>query len=119
MKVRAGPIKTNVPIRRRPRNLDFQAVEDLMRAGGWKVTSRGWPRYFCWKEGKVSLVVPGKLNSKQAFQFWWFERHGIECYSWTKRTGFVRFDAAKWKLAQRAAQEPAGAERGTAGARTP
>lgn len=97
MKVKAGGIQTNVPVRRKPRNLDFQALEDQLRSNGWQTTSRGWPKYFCWKKGKISLVVPGeKMNRKQAFLCWWFEKYGIECYSWTKQSGFVRFNAAAW-----------------------
>ena len=125
MKVQAGPIRTNVPIRRKPRGargLSCQALEDQLRAAGWKVTSRGWPKYFAWKDGKPSAIVPGTLNSKQAFLFWWFERHGIECYSWTQAGGFVRFDSAKWKLQrarQVAAERAADAERGTEASDTP
>lgn len=101
MKVKAGGVETNVPIRRSPRGAysrECRALEEQLRSNGWQTTSRGFPKYFCWKDGKISLVVVGKMNKKQAFLAWWFERYGIPCFSWTRKGGFERFDAAKWKL---------------------
>lgn len=71
---------------------------------GWKVTSRGWPKFLCWSpSGEISLAYvlkDGKrLSRVQRFVAYQFARCGIAVYTFSKSGGFKVFDPQAYRLA--------------------
>lgn len=76
----------------------------LVTAHGWKVTSRGWPKFLCWSpDGKISLAYVlkdgRKLSRVQRFVAYQFSQCGVPVYTWSKSGGFMVFDPQAYRLA--------------------
>ena len=72
----------------RPSNETEGQFFDWAIEEGYKVTKRGWPDFFCWKDDKVILVevkpYKDKYLKREQYQIMRFlTHHGIECYKWT------------------------------------
>lgn len=79
---------------RKPRNKAEAMFYDAMTKGGWTVTKRGWPDFFCLKDGDICVVevkpretTPIKPN--QRFIMEKLKEHGIPCYRWDPEIGLA------------------------------
>jgi hypothetical protein len=41
---------------RRPKNEAEAEFYDWAKSRGWQLTRRGWPDFFCWRDGQIALV---------------------------------------------------------------
>lgn len=75
----------------------------IVESHGWKVSSRGWPKFLCWNpNGDISLAYalgPGRRLSKvQRFIAYQFSQRGIPVYTWSEDDGFRVFDPLAYRL---------------------
>jgi len=87
-----GEIDDDLKASRIPKNAAESACYDALTADGWKLTKRGWPDFFCVKDGRVAAVEvkPHKrspLKRNQAVVMGLLSRAGIDCYKWTPDGG--------------------------------
>lgn len=78
---------------RRPKNQAEAACFDLMEADGWKVTKRGWPDFFCVRDGEFCAVEvkPSKastLKRNQLAVMGMLSAKGVKCFMWSPDGGF-------------------------------
>ena len=78
---------------RKPKNRAEGECFDLLRKNGWTPTKRGWPDFFCLKDGKVCAieVKPHKgslLKQNQIAVMGILSSFGIPCYLWSPDGGF-------------------------------
>jgi len=82
--------------KRKPRVRKLAAFLELVTDAGWKVQSRGWPHFLCWKDGDIALAYPlqpgRKLRKTQLFMAYHFSKRGIPVYTWNETQGFMIFD---------------------------
>lgn len=63
-----------------------QCAEEL-RSLGWQVTKRGWPDFFCIKDGEIACVEVKprptcRMTTTQTLIMDKLKSHGIPCYLW-------------------------------------
>ena len=78
---------------RKPKNQAEGKCFDLLSTNGWKVTKRGWPDFFCVKNGEVCAVEvkPSKhcpLKKNQLVIMGLLSANGIKCFLWSPDGGF-------------------------------
>jgi Holliday junction resolvase len=80
---------------RKPRNSAEAACFDAMREAGWTVTKRGWPDFFCVKDGEICVVevkprgsTPMKKNQNLVMEK--LKEHGITCYRYDPDDGLTK-----------------------------
>lgn len=66
---------------------------------GWEVSKRGWPDFFCVRDGKVMVVevkptADHQLKESQRGVMEALAGAGIECYVWRPELGFERVEPA-------------------------
>lgn len=69
-------------------------------ASGWKVLHRGWPDFFCKKDGRIVLVevkprATSPLKREQARVMSALAAFGIPCFKWSPKGGFVRWHSCR------------------------
>ena len=64
------------------------------REAGWRISKRGWPDFFMWRNGKLACVeVKGDLESLRPNQKAVLEAlaaYGVPCFTWRPLEGFKR-----------------------------
>ena len=78
---------------KKPKNEAEAALFDLMEADGWTVTKRGWPDFFCVKNGEICAVEvkPSKsqaLKRNQLAVMGMLSAKGVRCFKWSPDGGF-------------------------------
>ncbi len=76
-----------------PKNVAECKCWEQLEAKGWQVSKRGWPDFFCWKEGEIALIEikphrGRKLKASQHRVMSELAKRGIPCYRWTPDNGF-------------------------------
>ena len=79
---------------RRPKNKTEGAAYDYLVSNGWSVTKRGWPDFFCIKDGQMAVVEvkprrSNKLKWNQAVVMRMLIGHGVKCYRFDGDDGLV------------------------------
>lgn len=79
---------------RKPKNSAEAMCYDTMTEQGWTVTKRGWPDFFCMKDGEICVVevkpratTPIKPNQKVIMDK--LKEHGIACFRWDPENGLT------------------------------
>lgn len=78
---------------RTPANGPEKAFFDAAKAAGWEVTKRGWPDFFCVKEGgRIALVevkasFADDLKTEQREVMEALARYGVPCFVWSPDCG--------------------------------
>jgi hypothetical protein len=82
-----------------PHNAAERAFYEAARARGWEVSKRGWPDFFCIREGGEVALVEVKphadrgLKTEQSAVLRALARYGVPCYRWSPDGGFQRVRA--------------------------
>lgn len=85
----------------RTRNPAEQELIDLMEQDGYKVFKRGWPDFFCEKDGELVLVEVKpdgghRLKYAQHVIMAGLARYGVPCYFWCPDLGFFPADESDY-----------------------
>ena len=83
-----------------PKNEAENACFMELSALGWTATKRGWPDFFCVRNGEIMAVEvkPRKghpLKANQAVIMGLLADHGIPCYLWTPDGGLERMNGTE------------------------
>lgn len=77
------------------RNQAEEAFRVVAEREGFEITKRGWPDFFCKRDGRVICVEvkphtqrKPKVEQREILEF--LTAHGIECYLWTPDGGLQR-----------------------------
>lgn len=78
---------------RQPKNPAEGKFFEEANAKGWTVSKRGWPDFFCVKDGNIILVEVKKhrgrnLKRSQLTVLRSLARYGVPCYRWSPDIGF-------------------------------
>jgi len=81
--------------KRRPKNVAEGKLFDLMTGAGWEVTKRGWPDFFCIRDGQVCVVEckpyeNSALKATQRIVMRALAAHGIPCFRYDPSSGMNR-----------------------------
>ena len=73
---------------------------------GWVISKRGWPDFFCMRDGKIIVVEVKRSNQKylRAHQYEVMQAlsgFGVECFLWTPANGFTPIRSVERKPARR------------------
>lgn len=87
-----GEICDDMAKTKAPKNEAENACFMELSALGWTATKRGWPDFFCVRNGEIMAVEvkPRKghpLKANQAVIMGLLSDHGIPCYLWTPDGG--------------------------------
>lgn len=98
--MRAQPHSMNGPAdqlgyQRCPTNPAERAFFEAARAKGWEVCKRGWPDFFCVRDGEIALVEvkpyeDRALKREQEIVLRALAAYGVPCYRWSPGAGFER-----------------------------
>lgn len=82
---------------RLPKNKAELAFCTEMLNKGWFLSRRGWPDYFCIKDGRPCLVEVKpkhgyRLKRDQAMIMRELAAYGVECYKWSPDGGFEKIE---------------------------
>lgn len=77
---------------RRPKNAAEAECFDALTKEGWTLTKRGWPDFFCIRDGEICCVEvkPHKWHRLKRNQRTIMEHlasFGVKCYKWTPEGG--------------------------------
>ena len=80
---------------RKPKNPAEADCWDYMTRRGFKVTKRGWPDFFCWRDDEVMIVEVKPrghmaLKPRQMMIMKRLARYGVPCYRWSPEDGLVK-----------------------------
>lgn len=83
---------------RKPKNEAEAACFDALSKEGWTLTKRGWPDFFCIRDGEICCVEvkPHKWHGLKRNQKTVMERlaaFGIKCFKWTPDGGLEPVNA--------------------------
>ena len=83
-----------------PKNKAEGECFEFLTAKGWTLTKRGWPDFFCVKDGEIMAVEvkPRKkhpLKRDQVVVMGLLADRGIPCYLWTPDGGLERMKGTK------------------------
>lgn len=78
------------------KNVAEQKFVELAGGSGWEFTKRGWPDFFCSKDGKpicveVKKVFYHPLKREQFRVFRFLTIAGVDCFRWSPDAGFKKF----------------------------
>ena len=68
------------------------AFQQEANARGWDITKRGWPDFFCWRDGEIALVEVKpkrgrRLKRSQRRVLEALAAYGVPCFQWTPLNG--------------------------------
>jgi hypothetical protein len=79
---------------KKPKNSAEADCFDEMRSDGWTVTKRGWPDFFCMRNGELCVVevkprgsTPMKKNQSIIMEK--LKEHGIQCFRYDPDDGLT------------------------------
>ena len=95
-----GKICDDMAKTKAPKNEAENACLMELSALGWTATKRGWPDFFCVRNGEIMAVEvkPRKghpLKANQAVIMGLLADHGIPCYIWTPDGGLERMNGTE------------------------
>lgn len=95
MKPRRKPRVLRLQQGRWPHNPDEAICHDILSRDGWVVTKRGWPDFFCLRDGELMMVEvkPSPmhpLRQDQAMVLRKLAGLGVPCYRWSFDGGLSR-----------------------------
>lgn len=95
-----GEICDDMAKTKAPKNEAENACFMDLSALGWTATKRGWPDFFCVRNGEIMAVEvkPRKghpLKANQAVIMVLLADHGIPCYLWTPDGGLERMNGTE------------------------
>lgn len=95
-----GEICDDMAKTKAPKNEAENACFMDLSALGWTATKRGWPDFFCVRNGEIMAVEvkPRKghpLKANQAVIMGLLADHGIPCYLWTPDGGLERMNGTE------------------------
>lgn len=90
---KAGSVESDIEGGSPPKNKAEGECFNLLRSKGWTVTKRGWPDFFCVKDGAICAVEvkPRKTSNLRKHQIavmGELSARGIRCYLWSPEGGF-------------------------------
>lgn len=82
---------------KKPKNEAEGVCFDKLRDKGWEVTKKGYPDFFCSKDGEICFVEVKPRNSAtmtsgQIFFMDAMHKLGIPCYKFTLNKGFQKWE---------------------------
>lgn len=89
-----GPTEA-LGFQRTPKNAAERAFFEAARAKGWEVCKRGWPDFFCVRNGEIALVEVKPyyytdLKHEQSAVMKAMAAYGVPCFIWSPDAGFER-----------------------------
>lgn len=96
----SGEVCGDLSASKAPKNKAEGECFEQLSASGWKLTKRGWPDFFCVKDGEIMAVEvkPHKgslLKRDQVVVMGLLAERGIPCYLWTPDGGLERMTGLK------------------------
>ena len=88
-----GNVASDISGSKPPKNKAEAECFNLLESKGWTVTKRGWPDFFCVKDGQVCAVEvkPHKKSNLKRHQIaimGELSAKGIRCFLWSPDGGF-------------------------------
>ena len=80
---------------KKPKNNAEAMCYDVLESYGWKPTKRGWPDFFCVRNGEICAVEvkprkSDRLKRDQLTIMGLLSQQGIKCYMWSPDGGFEK-----------------------------
>lgn len=95
-----GNVASDLKGHKAPKNSAEAQCFEYLSSKGWTVTKRGWPDFFCVKDGAICAVEvkPTKRQSLRPNQIaimGELSAKGIKCYKWSPDGGFEEVKGMK------------------------
>lgn len=80
---------------KKPSNKAEAECYEKLEANGWSVLHKGWPDFFCTRNGELCCVEVKPRDTIHAGCYQnailhELSKHGIRCYVWSPAAGFTR-----------------------------
>lgn len=95
-----GNVASDLTGHKAPKNKAEAACFEYLSSNGWTVTKRGWPDFFCVKDGAICAVEvkpkkTSKLKQNQIAIMGELSAKGIRCFMWSPDGGFEEVKGMK------------------------